>query len=238
MTTQLQLGDITVDVEWKAIKHVHLGVYPPDGRVRISAPVRTELETIRLFAIDKLEWIKRERRKLQAQARESPREYLERESHYVRGKRYLLTVIEADAPPSVELTHQTMVLRVRPGSDAAKRRAVVDAWYRARLKAALPPLIAKWEPRLGVKVARVFVQRMKTRWGSCNHQAGNIRLNTELAKKPPACLEYIVVHEMAHLIEPSHNARFVALMDQHLPQWQTLREELNRLPIGHSDWAY
>jgi predicted metal-dependent hydrolase len=238
MVTQIAFGDITVDVVLKDIKNIHLSVYPPRGRVRISAPSRMRLDTIRIFAISRLGWIKQQQQKLQEQERETRREYLDRESHYLWGKRYLLRVIEGDEAPSVALKHRWMLLRVRPGTDAKKKQAIVEAWYRQQLKAAVPPLIGRWEPLLGVKVERFFVQRMKTKWGSCNHRVRTIRLNTELAKKPRECLEYIVVHEMTHLLEPTHNARFVSLMDQFMPQWQFYRDQLNRLPVSHEDWAY
>jgi predicted metal-dependent hydrolase len=196
------------------------------------------LDTIRVFAISKLGWIKQQQKKLQEQERETRRDYLERESHYLWGKRYLLCVIEANDAPSVALQHSRMRLRVRPGTNAKKKQAIVEEWYRRQLKNAVPPLLAKWEPLLGVKVERFFVQRMKTKWGSCNHRARTIRLNTDLAKKPRECLDYIVMHEMTHLLEPTHNARFLALMDQFMPQWQFYREQLNRLPVSHEDWAY
>ena len=238
MVTQIACGEITVDVVLKDIKNIHLSVYPPNGRVRIAAPSRMSLDTIRVFTITKLGWIKQQQKKLQEQARETPREYVDRESHDVWGKRYLLTVLEGDAVPSVALQHSRMLLRVRPGTDAKKKQAIVEAWYRREIKQAVPPLIARWEPLMGVQVERFFVQRMKTKWGSCNHSARTIRLNTELAKKPRECLEYIVVHEMTHVLEPTHNARFVALMDQFMPQWPFYRDQLNRLPVSHEDWAY
>ena len=238
MVTQVAFGDITVDVVLKDIQNIHLSVYPPSGRVRIAAPSRMRLDTIRVFAISKLGWIKQQQKKLQEQERETPREYVDRESHYIWGKRYLLQVIEGDEAPSVAVQHSRMLLRVRPETNAKKKQAIVEVWYRRQLKAALPPLIARWEPLLEVKVERFFVQRMKTKWGSCNHGARTIRLNTELAKKPRECLEYIVVHEMIHVLEPTHNTRFVALMDQCMPQWQFYRDQLNRLPVSHADWAY
>lgn len=238
MVGQLQVGGIAVDVVFKGIKNVHLSVYPPTGRVRISAPSRMNLDTIRVFAISKLAWIKRQQEKLRAQERETPREYLDRESHYVWGKRYLLSVIQCEGAPSVELKHSRMVLAVREGANHATKEAVVAQWYRDQIKALVPQLIAKWEPVLGVGVKRVFVQQMKTRWGSCNPRAHTMRLNTELAKKPKECLEYIVAHEMIHLLEPTHNAHFVALMDQLMPRWQFCRQRLNRLPVRHSDWEY
>ena len=238
MTQTIQLGDIAVDVAHKRVKNVHLSVYPPTGAVRISAPEHMSLETVRVFAISKLDWIKREQRKLREQARETPREYLERESHFVWGERKLLTIEEVDAPPSVTLLSKQLLLRVRPDSDEDKRQAVVARWYRDQVRAALFPLLAKWEPRIGVAVEQVFVQKMKTKWGSCNSEFGNIRLNSELAKKPPGCLEYILVHEMIHLLEPTHNNRFKRLLDGFLPQWRECRDELNRAPLAHEEWAY
>jgi predicted metal-dependent hydrolase len=175
---------------------------------------------------------------MDAQEREAPREYLDRESHYVWGRRYLLKRIEEEAAPSVELRHSRLVLQVRPGTDEARSREILEVWYREQIRVAVPSLIAKWEPVMGVKVGRVFVQRMKTRWGSCNPESQSIRLNTDLAKKPPECLEYIMVHEMAHLLEPTHNPRFRSLMNLFMPQSQHLKDELNRLPVRHENWDY
>jgi predicted metal-dependent hydrolase len=238
MQTQVQLGDIAVDVVRKDIKNVHLGVHPPTGRVRIAAPSRMSLDTIRAFAISKLSWIRKQQRKLAGQERETPREYLNRESHYVWGQRYLLKLIEGDFPPSVELNHNRMILRVRHGVTGEKKQTILEEWYRKQVKDAALSLITKWERLMGVKVQRLFVQRMKTKWGSCNHRARTIRLNTDLARKPKECLEYIVVHELVHLLEPTHNARFVALMDQFMPKWQSHRNALNRLPVRHERWEY
>jgi predicted metal-dependent hydrolase len=238
MPKQVKLGDIAVDVVLKDIKNVHLSVYPPTGTVRISAPLRMSLDTIRVFAISKLTWIRQQQRKLQEQERETPRDYLDRESHYVWGKRYLLTVSESNQSPSVGLKHNQIRLRLRFGTKNKRKQAVVDGWYRQQLKEAITPLISKWEPVIGVKVKRFFVQQMKTKWGSCNPGTRSIRLNTELAKKPCQCLEYIVVHEMIHLREPTHNQRFRALMDRFMPKWQSVREELNRLPVRHETWGY
>jgi len=238
MLTQLKLGDISVDVVFKDIKNVHLGVHPPTGRVRISAPSRISIETIRAFAISKLGWIKQQQNKVRRQERETPREYLDRESHYVWGKRYLLQIVEVDVAPTVELKHKKMLLHVRPGTSTEKRQAIVDEWYRAQLKKAVPLLIAKWEPLMGVKAERFFVQKMKTKWGSCNPESKSIRLNTDLAKKPPDCLAYIALHEMAHLLVPGHGDRFTALMDRYLPNWRQVRQTLNEAPLAHSNWAY
>ena len=238
MVTRLEIGDVAVDVLRKDIKNVHLSVHPPTGRVRISAPARMSLDTIRLFAITKLGWIKRHQRTIREQDRESPRDYIERESHYVWGRRYLLTVVEAHAPASVALSQSRIALRIRPGTSPARRHIIMDDWYRDQLRHAAPELIQKWQKLIGVTVDRFFVQRMKTRWGSCNVHTRTIRLNTDLAKKPRECLEYLVVHELIHLLEPTHNARFVALMEAFLPQWKSLRDALNRLPVRHENWTY
>ena len=235
---RIKLGDIAVDVVLKDIKHVHLSVHPPTGRVRISAPRRMRLDTVRVFAISKLGWIKQQQTKLREQERETPREYVDRESHYLWGKRYLLAVSESEEPPAIELKHSRMLLRVRPGTSGDGRQALMEEWYRKRLREAVPPLLARWQPLLDVTVERFFVQRMKTRWGSCNHGARTIRLNSELAKKPPECLEYIVVHELIHLLEPTHNPRFIALMDRFMPKWRFHRQVLNRLPIRRETWSY
>jgi hypothetical protein len=238
MATTIDLGHIAVDVVLKDIKNIHLSVHPPEGKVRIAAPKRMSVDTIRLFAISKLGWIKQQQRKVREQERETPREFVGRESHFVWGKRYLLSIIEENAPPSVELKHNRMFLRMRPGSDDNKRQQVVENWYRTQVKAATTDLIALWEPKIGVTVDGFYVQRMKTRWGSCNSQARTIRLNTDLAKKPRECLEYIVVHEMIHILEPTHNERFQELMGRFMPDWEHRRQMLNRLPVRHEDWEY
>ncbi len=232
------LGDIAVDVVQKDIKNLHLSVHPPLGKVRIAAPLRMDLDTIRVFAITKLAWIKSQQKKLREQARETPREYLDRESHYVWGKRYLLMLVEKDAPPCVELKHNKMILQLRSTGSQPKKQAALDAWYREQLKQVVPPLIAKWEDIMGVKAGKFFVQKMKTKWGSCSPGPKNIRLNTDLAKKPSQCLEYIVAHELTHLLERQHNDRFITLMDAHMPQWRQYREMLNSLPLAHQEWGY
>jgi predicted metal-dependent hydrolase len=237
MATTLQLGTMAVTVARKDIKHVHLSVHPPSGRVTISAPEHLSLEALRAFAVAKLGWIRRQQAKLLAQERDAPREYISRESHYVWGQRCLLRVVEADAVPSVEQHHRRLTLTVRPGSGMDRRAAVLDAWYREQLRTAAAELLVTWQRRLRVRADRLFVQRMRTRWGSCNPAAHSIRLNTELAKKPRECLEYILVHELMHLREPTHSERFVALMDQSLPNWRQRRDQLNRLPVRHEGWT-
>lgn len=236
MATELKLGDVTVDVVLKDIKNVHLSVHPPTGRVTIAAPSRMSLDTIRVFAITKLGWIRRQQKSFREQERETPREYIERESHYVWGKRYLLKIIEEDAAPAIRLTHRHMILRIRPGSSEAARYAIVAHWYRQQLRSALPALQKKWEPVIGVSVNKLFVQRMRTKWGSCNPISRNIRLNTDLANKPPECLEYILVHEMTHLLVRHHGEHFVDLIDRFLPNWRTVRQQINELPLAHAEW--
>jgi predicted metal-dependent hydrolase len=234
MINQFRFGEIVVKIVQKDIKNLHLSVHPPTGGAQISAPFWMNLDAIRAFSISKLGWIKRQQQKLQEQKRESPREYLDRESHYVWGKRYLLKISEGDLPPSVELKHNQMCLQVRPNTSDEKKRRIIEGWYRMELKQAIPEIIAKWERLIGVKTDRFCVQKMKTKWGSCNTDSKNIRLNTELAKKPLEYLEYIVVHEMMHLLEPTHNPRFVILMDQFMPKWRFYREELNSSRLGHT----
>jgi predicted metal-dependent hydrolase len=236
--TRLNLGEVAIDVTFKDIKNVHLSVYPPRGRVRIAAPRRMRLETVRVFAISKLGWIKQQQRKLQEQDREPQREYLDWESHYVWGRRYLLKVSESETPPTIELKGNRMLLKLRPGANQQKRHNLLEEWYREQLREFVPGLIAKWERRMGVKVARFFVQRMKTKWGSCNPDRRSIRLNTDLVMKPRDCLEYIIVHEMAHLLVRRHDERFRRLMDRYLPNWEYSREALNNSPLAHSDWEY
>lgn len=227
---RLQLEDIVIEVEQKNIKNIHLRVYSPSGNVKISAPRRMDLMTIRVFALSKLDWIRKQQAKIKAQDREVPREYISGESHYYNGEQYLLALIEVDAPPRIEVKPGTMVMYVRPGTSEETRQTIMEDWYRTRLKATLPDLIAKWEKTLNVKVNAFGVKKMKTRWGSCNPTAKRIWLNLELARRSPACLEYVVVHELVHLLERKHNDIFKAYLDQYLPQWHLFKEELNRLP--------
>jgi predicted metal-dependent hydrolase len=237
MPRTIQLGEIAIALTLKDVRNTHLSVHPPMGRVTLVVPKGTRVEVARAYAIRKLGWIREQQAKLQAQARETPRRFVERESHYLWGRRHLLSVVEKDARPAVSVDHRTITLTVRPGSTEEKRRAVIHEWQKALLHEVLPPLIAKWEAKLGVKVSRYFLQRMKTNWGSCNPRAARIRLNTELVKKPRDLLEYVVVHEMLHLIEPRHSDRFTLLLDQHYPTWREARAELNELPLAAVEWA-
>ena len=236
MNEIIELGDISISVTRKDIKNVHLSVHPPEGRVTLVAPTGTRIEVARAYAISRLGWIREQQSKLEAQAREAPRQFVERESHYVWGRRYLMVVNHQDAKPSVVLDHKRITLTVRPGSDAHKRAEVIHEWQKLQLHAVVPMLIRKWERKLKVKVVGYYLQRMKTKWGSCNHQAGNIRLNTELVKKPKDLLEYVIVHEMVHLLEPTHNERFISILGEHFPTWREARAELNELPLAAEVW--
>jgi predicted metal-dependent hydrolase len=232
------IGEITVEVIQKDIKNLHLSVYPPRGRVKISAPLRMDIDTIRIYAISKLTWIKRQQQILKNQEREAPRDYLSRESNYYLGKRYMLKVIELNSPPAIVLKHSIIELYVRPATTTAQRKVLIDEWYRARLKELVPDLIKKWERELKVNVNEFAIKKMKTKWGTCNIYVGRIWLNLELAKKPLACIEYIVVHEMVHLLERKHNDNFISYMNKFLPRWKKIKEQLNRLPLSHVDWGY
>jgi predicted metal-dependent hydrolase len=236
MAETIQLGEIAIVVTRKDVKHVHLSVLPPTGRVTLVAPTGTRLEVARAYAVSKLGWIRDQQAKMLRQARETPRQFVERESHYLWGRRYLLSVVETDAKPSVRLDHCKITLAVRPGSTLAKREEVMQEWRRSLLHEVVPALIRKWETKLRVKVSGYFLQRMKTKWGGCNHRAGHIRLNTELVKKPKDLLEYVVVHEMTHLIEPTHSERFLALIAKHYPTWREAHGELNELPLTAEVW--
>lgn len=236
MMETIQLGEIGVALTRKDVKNVHLSVHPPSGRVTLVAPHGTRAEVARAYAISKLGWIRQRQAELRGQAREAPRRYVERESHYLWGRRYLLTIVERESRPDVSIDHRRITLFIRPGSDQAKRASIMHEWHKGLLHEAVPTLIRKWERKLNVELAAYFLQRMKTKWGSCNHKARHIRLNTELVKKPKDLLEYIVLHEMAHLIDPRHGARFVALLDKHYPTWREARMELNELPLAAESW--
>ena len=237
MAEQITLGDITIAMTRKQVKHVHLSVHPPNGRVTMVVPQATRLAAARAYAISKLRWIRDQREKLRTQPRELPRAFVTRESHYLWGRRYLLTVQEIDTKPSVVAKNQRLVMTVRPGASASKRAEVMHEWHKSLMHAAVKPLLSKWETKIGVKASAYFLQRMKTKWGACNPRARNIRLNTELVKKPRDLLEYVIVHELMHLIEPRHSDRFMALMDRHYPHWRDARAELNALPLSAQAWS-
>ncbi len=235
----LNVSDFTIDVVRKSIKNMHLSVYPPTGRVRIAAPLNVDDEAVRLFAISKLSWIKKNQRKFEKQERQSPRAFVERESHYFEGRRYLLRITEHEAPPKVNIKTKTHIdLFVRPNTSIEQRQIILNEWYRKQLKNKIPGYIDKWEKIIGVSVSGWGVKQMKTKWGTCNIEANRIWINLELAKKPIHCLEFIIVHEMIHLLERHHNDRFLACLDKYLPKWKFYKEELNSLPVSHGEWTY
>lgn len=236
---QIEISDIEIQVQRKPIKNIHLAVYPPDGEVRLSAPEATEKEVIRLFAISKLSWLKKQIKAFKGQERETPREYVTGESHYFKGHRYLLKVEETSSKPSIQLEGAKKILmKVPNGADKYYKEQMLQNWYRRELKNQLPELINKWEKVVGVKCKDWGVKRMRTKWGSCNRDAKRIWLNLELAKKPLSCLEYIIVHELVHFHERNHNDSFNKRMDQYMPKWRHHRKELNSLPVRHEDWGY
>jgi predicted metal-dependent hydrolase len=236
MISELKLAEITVEITEKEIKNIHLSVNPPDGKVRISVPNGTSVEAVRMFALSKLSWIRKEQKKMSDQPREAPREFLNRESHYVWGERYLLKIVELETASTVELRNDFLVVTVRQGTTPEKVGEIVEHWLRDLVRSEAARFIQKWEPILGVKVRSLFVQKMKTQWGACNAESSSVRINTDLARKPLEFLEYVVVHEMVHLIEPSHGARFQSLMDQFFPNWRQFRAELNSLPVRDLEW--
>jgi predicted metal-dependent hydrolase len=239
MKSYIRVGGINVEVVSKNIKNLHVGVYPPEGRVRVAAPLLMGDEAVRLAVISKLAWIKRKKAHFQEQPRQSKREYVPRESHYFLGRRYLLNIVEHAGPAKVDIRRSRQLdLFVPSGSDAAQREKILIEWYRKELKAKIPNLIEKWQVVVGVQVADGGVKRMKTRWGSCNREARRIWINLELAKKPIHCLEYIIVHEMVHILERHHNERFAAKMDAFMPSWRLYRDILNRAPLSNEKWVY
>jgi len=236
-THQIAVHNLIVDVVRKSIKNLHLGVYPPHGRVRVAAPLAVSDDAVRRAVIGKLGWIKRQQTKFWAQPRQSKREMISGESHYFLGRRYRLQVVPCTGAARIQLHKSRIELYVPPQATTEDRLKVLDRWYRARLKEQIPPLLNKWQPIIGVQADAWGVRKMKTKWGTCNAQARRIWLNLELIKKPELCLEYLVVHELVHLRERTHSDRFESFMDQFLPQWRLYRAELNQAPLNHEDWG-
>ena len=234
---RIEIRGIEVEIIRKDIKHLHLGVYPPEGRVRVAAPLRLDDDAVRLAVISRLAWIRRKRAEFRGQDRQSRREFVTGESHYFEGRRYRLDVVVSNAPIGIRLRDNAwMEMRVRPSTSRDAREAMLYRWYRDQLREHIPEIVAKWEPKIGVTVAEWRIRRMKTRWGTCNPEAKRIWLNAELAKKPVSCLEYVVVHEMLHLIERGHNERFRGMLDQVMPDWQTRLDELNQAYLADEPW--
>ncbi len=236
---QIEISNLSIDIVRKGIKNMHLSVYPPTGRIRVAAPLNIDDDAIKLFVISKLAWIKRNQRNFEKQDRQSARIFEERECHYYEGRKYLLRVNTQEAPPKVLLkTKKYIDMYVRPNTSKEQQQVILNEWYRKQLKNNIPLLIEKWEKNIGVEVSSWGVKQMKTKWGTCNIEQKRIWINLELAKKPVYCLEYIIVHELIHLLERHHNNRFLALMESHMPQWKVYKKELNSLPVSHGEWKY
>jgi len=236
---QIRVNGVPVEIVRKGIKNLHLGVYPPHGRVRVAAPLRVSDDAVRLAVVGKLGWIKRQRARFEAQPRQSEREMVSGESHYFLGQRYRLRVVTYEGPAKVVARNKSVIeLHVRHDFSAVQRERVLQRWYRQQLKELIPPLLEKWQPALDVQATEWAIKKMKTKWGACNVEARRIWVNLELAKKPAQCLEYIIVHELLHLLERQHNDNFFALMNEHLPQWRSRRSELNAAPLAHARWSY
>ncbi|MFZ1704894.1 MAG: SprT family zinc-dependent metalloprotease [Saprospiraceae bacterium] len=232
------LGEIDIELTQKEIKNIHLSVMPPDGQVRIAAPLNLTPETIRLYAISKLSWIKKQQKKIRSQQRESKRLFINKETHYYQGRKYMLKIVPTTGVTKIILNKSTIVMHISENSAPEKRQEVMNEWYRTQLKNIVEKLISMWEPKIGVTATAWHIRSMKTKWGSCNTDRKSILLNLELAKKPLHCTEYIVVHELIHIIERRHNDRFISLLDHHLPNWRHYKEELNKLPVSHPGWGY
>lgn len=231
-THKITISGLEVDVIRKDIKNFHLGVYPPEGRVRVAAPTIMSEDAIRMAVITRLGWIKKQKKQFEEQEREAPREMVGGESHYYLGQRYRLNVIEHNGPTDVVIRNKSwMDLYVRPSYDVSERQKALNEWYRDQLKDIVPPLLEKWCKALDVEIGGWGIKRMKTKWGSCNPDDRRIWLNLELAKKPVHCLEYVILHELAHLKERQHNDRFVAVMDEMMPKWKMVRGELNQTTL-------
>jgi predicted metal-dependent hydrolase len=236
-TSQVVVSGIPIQIVRKAIKNLHLGVYPPNGRVRVAAPLRINDNAVRLAVVERLKWIKRQQARFESQIRQSKREMVTGESHYVFGTRYRLRVISDETKRGrVVKNRSRLELHVPANSDLARRQKILRKWYRDLLKEAVPPLLAKWQTILGTELSDWRIRRMKTKWGACNARTSRIWLNLELAKKPTQCLEYIIAHELTHLIERHHNERFVGILDRHLPGWREHRASLNAAPLAHERW--
>ena len=237
--SQIRVSGVPVEIVRKGIKNLHLGVYPPHGRVRVAAPLRVSDDAVRLAVVGKLGWIKRQRARFEAQPRQSEREMVSGESHYFLGQRYRLRVVTYEGPAKVMARNKSVIeLHMRREFSAEQRERVLQRWYRQQLKELIPPLLEKWQPALGVQADEWAIKKMKTKWGACNVKVRRIWLNLELAKKPAQCLEYIIVHELLHLLKRQHNDNFFALMNEYLPQWRSRRSELNAAPLAHARWSY
>jgi predicted metal-dependent hydrolase len=236
-TSKMRVSNLMVDTVKKDIKNMHLGVYPPQGRIRVAAPLKTSDDAIRFFVISRMPWIKQQQQKFSNQERESPREYVSGESHYFLGRRYRLNVISTNERPKVEIRRTTHIdLCIRPSTTVQKRKAIFDEFYRSELRKVIQALVKRWEGKVGFQVSEVRIRKMKTRWGTCNAKDRRIWLNLELAKKPLQCIDYVFAHELGHLSEKRHSRRFIQFLDSVLPNWEQHKAELSKDILGHFTW--
>ena len=235
----LQLGSVEALVVRKPIKNLHLSVLPPNGWVRVSVPDNMKDDAIRTLLALRLPWIKKQQSKFTGQERQTKRDYVSGESHYFFGKRYRLELVYKDAVPTVFLKNKSrIILQVRPKSSVTKRHEVMTEWYRKQLYPVVEELTTKWQKKIGVRSKAWGIKKMKTRWGTCNYKDAKILINLELVKKPMSCIEYVVVHELLHLIEKKHSDKFVALITKYIPKWRSIKEELNSFMLSYEEWKY
>jgi hypothetical protein len=235
--SRMKVRNLEIHTVKKDIKNIHLGVYPPNGRIRVAAPIKTTDETIKLLVISKMPWIKKQQAKFDRQERQTKREYVSGESHFFMGNRYLLNVVHTNSAPKIEIKRKTRIdMYINPQATLKKREELMDSFYRSELKKQIPILIRKWEKKTGVHVKEFRIRKMKTKWGTCNPKCQRVWFNLELAKKPLRCIEYVLVHEMTHLIEKNHTEGFKYLMKSFMKQWDQYKEELNNSPLGYSKW--
>jgi predicted metal-dependent hydrolase len=235
----IDVRGVRVEIDRKDIKNLHIGVYPPNGRVRAATPLHLDDEAVRLAVVSRLSWIKKQQESFKHQERQTKRDMVSGESHFFKGKRYRLDVVEAEGKQEVRLiNNNTMQIKVRPGAERDKKLAILQKWYRQQLRNVINEIRPKWEQKMEVQIAELGIKIMKTKWGSCNIEDRRIWLNLELAKKPESCIEYILVHEMMHFYERHHTERFSQLMDYYLPDWRLRRDELNKSPLAHEEWKY
>lgn len=235
--SKMCVSNLMVDTIKKDIKNMHLGVYPPNGRIRVAAPLKTSDEAIRFFVISRMPWIRKQQLKFLKQERETQREFVTGESHYFLGKRYRLNIIHTDGRPKTELRRTTFIdLAIRPDMTSEQREMIFEKFYRSELRKLVPGLLERWQKKVGVQAKEVCIKKMKTRWGTCISKERRIWLNLELAKKPLHCIDYVFVHELVHLIEKNHSERFMQLLESALPNWRSSREELNNGALGYSTW--
>lgn len=235
----IKVGGVDVVVLHKKVKNLHLNVLPPIGKVRVSAPVGMDDDAIRTFLASRISWIKKNQAKFKGQERQTARKYISGESHFFLGSRYRLEVEFTDVTLGVDIKNKKkMVLNVKPKCQLLRREQIVRDWYRYELRNIISDLIDKWQKKIGVKANYWGIRKMKTRWGTCDEKTNRLWFNLELVKKPVSCIQYVVVHELIHLIERKHNDKFIGLIDKYLPKWRSEKDELNRQILSYDEWDH